>query len=67
MAFSIYSAEVLAGAISIILHELARDTDMQEKIRDKDKVNFSLEGLPQINAEFLSEPLYIESLIKGKS
>lgn len=66
MAFSLYSVEVLAGAISIILYELAQDADLQETIRDKDKVKFSLEGLPHINAEFLSESLHIQSLIKGK-
>lgn len=58
--------EVLAGAMSIILHELAQDAKLQEKIRDNDKVKFSLEGLPRINAEFLSESLYIDSIIKGK-
>lgn len=66
IGFSIYTVEVLAGAMSIILHELAQDAKLQEKIRDNDKVKFSLEGLPRINAEFLSESLYIDSIIKGK-
>lgn len=66
-AFSICSVEALAGTISIILHQLSQDIDLQEKIRDKDRVEFTLEGLPRLDEKFLSEPLYIDSLIKGNS
>lgn len=66
IAFSMNTLEVMGGVMSLMLHELSTNVELQEKLRNNDKVEFDLEGIPHLNLEKMSRSTLTDSLIRSK-
>lgn len=58
--------EILSGTMSLLLHDLAKDDELQEKLRNSEKVQFDLEGIPSLDWQKMTQSTLIDSLINGK-
>ncbi|XP_065221849.1 uncharacterized protein LOC135846590 [Planococcus citri] len=64
ISFTVNVLEILSGRISLIIRQLAKDVELQEKIRNNDKVEFDMEGFPFLNFQNVIKPTASHSIIK---
>lgn len=67
IVFTVNMVEVMGGVMSLMLHKLSMDIEVQEKIRNNDKIEFNLEGVPHLSLENINRLTFTDTLIESKN
>lgn len=57
--------EIFGGALTLTMYQLAKRTELQERLREHDKVTFDLEGIPDLSWSIIESPLLADDVIEG--